>query len=378
MINLGGKNLERKILKPTMEMKYAEELEALKQIDTASKPENWHMSPKAVRVFILGSEKPIEYNNKKIKISKKFFGDDSLVERSIITLAGNRGLMLVGDPGTAKTMLSELLSAAICGTSTNTIQGTAGTTEDMIKYSWNYAMLISKGPVKEALVPAPLFIGMKDGIITRFEEITRCPLEMQDSMISVMSDKILNIPEFTEQPVLYAKPGFNIIATANTRDKGINEMSSALKRRFNFETVLPVNSVTLEAKIIEQECEKMFEEANIKMKVEHDIVEVLALTFRELREGVSHENIKIDVPSSVMSTAEAVSVYFQTALHSYYYEEGKLTTDKLVQNIKGAVIKENKDDLAKLKNYFNTVVKKRAEKEGCLWVDYYEARNNLK
>lgn len=361
-----------------MEMKYAQELEILRQTDKGSRPENWLMSPKGVRTFILGSDKAIEHNGSKIKISKKFYGDDSLVERSIVTLAGNRGLMLVGDPGTAKTMLSELLSAAVCGSSTNTIQGTAGTTEDMIKYSWNYAMLLSKGPVEEALVPAPLYIGMKEGIITRFEEITRCPLEMQDSMISVMSDKILNIPEFADEPVLYARPGFNIIATANTRDKGINEMSSALKRRFNFETVMPVNSVTLEAKIIEQECEKMFDGANIKLEVEKDIVELLALTFRELREGVTYENIKVDVPSSVMSTAEAVSVYFQTAIDSYYYSDGKITTDKLVQNIKGAVIKENREDLSKLKNYFNTVVKKRAEKEGSLWIDYYEARNKLK
>lgn len=370
--------MSEKILKPTMEMKYARELRALRETDNNNRPENWLMSPKSVRIFILGSDKAIVHEGEKIKISKKFYGDDALVERAIVTLAGNRGLMLVGDPGTAKTMLSELLSAAICGTSTNTVQGTAGTTEDMIKYSWNYAMLLSKGPVREALVPAPLYIGMSSGIITRFEEITRCPLEMQDSLISVMSDKILNIPEFAEEPVLYAKPGFNIIATANTRDKGINEMSSALKRRFNFETVLPVNSVALEAKIIEQECDKMFEESNIAMKVDHDIVEILALTFRELREGISYENIKVDVPSSVMSTAEAVSVYFQTAINSYYYDDGSITMDKLVQNVKGAVMKENADDLNKLKSYFNTVVKKRSEKEGSLWTEYYEARSSLK
>lgn len=372
--------MERKIVKPTMEMRYFEELEALKEKDRAEKnprPQNWMLSPKAVRTFILGSDKALEYQGKKVKITKKFYGDDALVERSIITLTGNRGLMLVGDPGTAKTMLSELLSAAICGTSTNTIQGTAGTTEDMIKYSWNYAMLLSKGPVKEALIPAPLYIGMKEGMITRFEEITRTPLEIQDSMISVMSDKILNVPEFAEEPVLYAAPGFNVIATANTRDKGINEMSSALKRRFNFETVLPVNSVALEAKIITQECQSMFEESGIALPVEHDVVELLALTFRELREGVTYENIKVDTPSSVMSTAEAVSVYYQTAMNSYYYEEGPVTPGKLVPNIKGAVLKENKDDLAKLKNYFNTVVKRRAEKEGRLWMDYYEARKNL-
>lgn len=371
-------NLKNKILKPTMEMKYAEELEILKEIDNGKKPENWLLSPKAVKTFILGSDKAIEYKGKKIKISKKFFGDDSLVERSIITLAGNRGLMLVGDPGTAKTMLSELLSAAICGISTNTIQGTAGTTEDMIKYSWNYAILLSKGPVKEALVPAPLYIGMKEGIITRFEEITRCPLEMQDTMISIMSDKVMNIPEFAEEPVLYATPGFNVIATANTRDKGINEMSSALKRRFNFETVLPVSNVTIEAKIIEQECEKMFKEANIEIEINHDVVEVLALTFRELREGITYENIKVDIPSSVMSTAEAVSVYFQTAMDSYYYGDGNITPDKLVQNIKGAVVKENNDDIKKLKNYFDIVVKKRAENDGKIWEKYYEAKKYLK
>lgn len=366
---------ERQIVKPTMEMRYAQELAALAARDTDRKPQNWKLSPRAVRDFILGTQ--LELDGKKINITKKFYGDDSLVERAVVTLAGNRGLMLVGDPGTAKTMLSELLSAAICGTSTNTIQGTAGTTEDLIKYSWNYAMLLSKGPIPEALVAAPLYIGMQQGIITRFEEITRTPLEVQDSLISVMSDKILNVPELKETPVLYAAPGFNVIATANTRDKGINEMSSALKRRFNFETVMPVSSVTLEAKIITQECQSMFEEAGIDVPVERDVVELLALTFRELREGVTYENIKVDVPSSVMSTAEAVSVYYQTALSAYYYDTGAVTPEKLVPNIKGAVLKENKDDLDKLRNYFNTVVKRRAEKEGSLWANYYEARASL-
>lgn len=369
--------MERKIVKPTMEMRYAGELAALAANDQGPKPQNWKLSPRAVRDFILGTDQALAYDGKKVKISKKFFGDDGLVERSVVTLAGNRGLMLVGDPGTAKTMLSELLSAAICGVSTNTIQGTAGTTEDMIKYSWNYAMLLSQGPVREAMIPAPLYVGMKRGMITRFEEITRTPLEIQDSLISVLSDKILNIPDFPEEPVLYAVPGFNVIATANTRDKGINEMSSALKRRFNFETVLPVNSVALETKIITQECEAMFEEAGVNMPVEQDVVELLALTFRELREGVTYENMKVDTPSSVMSTAEAVSVYYQTAISAHYYGTGVVTPEKLVPNIRGAVLKENHDDLEKLKNYFNTVVKRRAEKEGNLWENYYQARKLL-
>ena len=148
-------------LKPPVEVRYREELEALEALDTERRPLNWKLSPKAVRTFILGSREPLEWNGRRITIRKKYFGNDALVERCIITLAGSRGLMLVGEPGTAKTMLSELLSAAISGTSMNTIQGTAGTTEDMIKYSWNYALLLAKGPTREALVPSPLYVGME-------------------------------------------------------------------------------------------------------------------------------------------------------------------------------------------------------------------------
>ena len=328
------------------------------------------MSPQAVRDFILGKEL------EDITIKRKFYGDDALVERAIITLSGNRGLMLVGEPGTAKTMLSELLSAAISGTSIITIQGTAGTNEDNIKYSWNYATLFAKGPVKEALIPSPVYIGMEKGLITRFEEITRCPLEIQDSLISILSDKILNIPE--QNSILFAKAGFNIISTANTRDKGINEMSSALKRRFNFETVEPIKNPQIEAEIIKNQCESLFTLADIDITVENDVVEVLATTFNELRSGKSFENAKIQELNSVISTAEAVSVYYQSALHSYYYGNKKIEMSTLVSNLIGSVAKENKEDLPKLKNYFNNSIKLKAEKFGKRWKEYYESRNLIK
>lgn len=192
-------------IKPPVEVRYSEELSALEKNDKARRPANWRLSPAAVRTFILGGD--VDTPDGKVKIKRKFYGNDALVERAIITLAGNRGLMLVGEPGTAKTMLSELLSAACCGISTNTVQGTAGTTEDMIKYSWNYALLLSKGPCREALVPSPLLIGMEKGIFARFEEITRTPAEIQDSLISVMSDQILNIPEMGDEGLVLAKPG---------------------------------------------------------------------------------------------------------------------------------------------------------------------------
>ena len=365
-------------IKPPVEVRYKEELLALQNTDTGRRPENWRMSPMAVRTFILGSAKPVQYDGKEYNIEKKYFGNDALVERCIVTLAGNRGLMLVGEPGTAKTMLSELLSAAISGVSTNTIQGTAGTTEDMIKYSWNYALLLAKGPSREALVPAPLYVGMEKGILTRFEEITRTPAEIQDSLISVLSDKVLNVPELGDDGFLFARPGFNVIGTANTRDKGVNEMSSALKRRFNFETVMPVREVALEKQIILNEVGKLAAESGVKMDADEDVAELLASTYHELREGISSHGHRIDKPAAVMSTAEAVSVYYQTMLTGYYYGEGRMDVDCLVQNLVGAISKENKDDLDKVKGYFNTVIRDKSTKEGGLWKQFYEARKWLK
>jgi len=365
-------------IRPPVEVRYEKELAALAALDTGKRPLNWKLSPKAVRTFILGSREPLNWNGEEIPVRKKYLGNDALVERCIITLAGNRGLMLVGEPGTAKTMLSELLSAAISGTSTNTIQGTAGTTEDMIKYSWNYALLLAKGPVREALVPSPLYVGMEQGILTRFEEITRTPAEIQDSLISVLSDKVLNVPELGEEGLLFAKAGFNVIGTANTRDKGVNEMSSALKRRFNFETVMPVRDVSLEKQIIINEVEELAKAGRIDMPVDEDVAELLASTYHELREGVSSLGNRIDRPASVMSTAEAVSVYYQTMMTAYYYGDSHMDLGCLVQNLVGAVSKENKDDLEKVKGYFNTVIRDKSSKEGGLWKEYYEARKWLR
>ncbi len=369
---------QREQIKPPVELRYKKELDALQALDTGKKPRNWKLSPQAVRTFILGSREPLVWNGEEIAVRKKYLGNDALVERCIITLAGNRGLMLVGEPGTAKTMLSELLSAAISGSSTNTIQGTAGTTEDMIKYSWNYALLLAKGPVREALVPSPLYIGMEQGILTRFEEITRTPAEIQDSLISVMSDKVMNVPELGEEGLLFARAGFNVIGTANTRDKGVNEMSSALKRRFNFETVMPVRDVGLEKQIIVNEVEELAVENQIAMPVDEDVAEILASTYHELREGVSSLGHRIDKPAAVMSTAEAVSVYYQTMMTAYYYGDSRMNMDCLVQNLVGAVLKENKDDLEKLRSSFQTVVRDKGSKEGGLWNNYYEARKYLK
>jgi MoxR-like ATPase len=236
--------------RPPAETLYASELARLEQESLHQpKPPGWRLSPQAVLAFVLGDEAR--------GLAPKFVGRRSFLERCIVSLATNRGLMLIGEPGTAKSYLSELIAAAVSGDSTLTIQGSAGTTEDNIKYSWNYALLVSEGPNERSLVPAPLYRGMQSGKIVRFEEITRCPLEIQDVLLSVLSDRVMAVPELhDDNRVLFAQNGFNIIATANTRDRGVNEMSAALKRRFNFETVQPIAELKQEMELVRQEANR--------------------------------------------------------------------------------------------------------------------------
>ena len=370
-------------LRPPAEMVYARELDALVANDEGPKPTGWRLSPRSARTFIVGSDEHAlkhEWEGKQVKtvITRKFYGDDVLIERAVISLAGNRGLLLVGEPGTAKSMLSELMAAAISGISTNTIQGTAGTTEDQIKYSWNYALLLAEGPTPRALVPAPLYVGMSSGVLTRFEEITRCPQEIQDTMVSILSDKVLMVPELGgDDRVVLAKPGFNVIATANIRDRGVNEMSSALKRRFNFETVQPIRDLSLEVTLVMEQTERLLAEANAPVKVEHDVVELLVTTFHELREGTTAEGKQLERPSTTLSTAEAVSVGLAGGLDAYYYGDKELTSNAIVRHLAGAVIKDNVDDLKRLRHYFDTIVQQRSQEKGGSWEHYYQARKWL-
>jgi MoxR-like ATPase len=358
------------ILRPPAEVLYADELRALAESDKEPRPPGWRLSPRAVRTFVCGGKSPA--------VRRKFFGDDVLVERAIIGLSSNRGLMLVGEPGTAKSMLSELLAAAISGTSVNTIQGSAGTTEDNIRYSWNYALLLAEGPTPRALVASPLYVAMRDGLIVRFEEITRCPPEVQDTLVSVLSEKVMTVPELDgPDRVLYARPGFNVVATANVRDRGVHEMSSALKRRFNFETVHPIRDLTQEVDLVARECDRLLRESAAPAEVDRAVVELLVTVFHDLREGVSAEGIQLERPSTVMSTAEAVSVGMSAGLDAYYYGERRLTPGHVARHLAGAVLKDNPDDLKKLKHYFDVVVRQRSQKAGGLWTELLEAKRSL-
>jgi MoxR-like ATPase len=364
------------------EVRFSTELSALAANDSHARPPGWRLSPHAVRTFVLGSDgKELAHNlaGKKTKtvIQRKFYGDDALIERAIVTLMGNRALILVGDPGTAKSMLSELLTAAISGVSTHTIQGTAGTTEDQIKYSWNYALLLAEGPSPRALVPSPLYRGLKDGLIVRFEEVTRCPPEIQDTLISILSDKVMQVPELgDEHSVLLARKGFNVIATANLRDRGVHEMSSALKRRFNFETVQPISDPEFELQLVMDQTSLLLEEADAAATIDRDVIKLLVTTFQDLRIGRTAEGTIVEHPSTVMSTAEAVAVAFSAALDSAYFGDGVVGSEHLVRQLIGTVLKDNPEDGKKIRQYFDVVVKARAIRDP-QWKGFYDARRLL-
>lgn len=355
------------VQRPPAEITYAHELDALRASDNAPRPPGWRLSPRAVRAFILGDAAAAT--------TKKFVGNPSLVDRAMVALATNRGLLLVGEPGTAKSLLSELLAAAISGVSTRTIQGSAGTTDDQIKYSWNYALLLAEGPTPRALVPAPLFLGMREGAVVRFEEITRCPLEIQDSLLAALSDRVLAIPELAgDLGMLFAKDGFNIVATANTRDLGVNEMSAALKRRFNFETVFPIADIKTEMALVRDETRRLLDRSGVSAPLGDDILELLVTTFRELRAGESEDGQAMERLTTAMSTAEAVSVGFAAGVRGYYIGGGAPTPADLVECLAGAAVKNNPDDMKRLRRYFEQRVSRR---EGAHWRAYYEARLRL-
>ena len=354
------------------EHRFADELARLAAADTHARPPGWRLSPRAVRQFILGDAG--------LKVSQKFFGDDALVDRAIVTLMGHQGLMLVGEPGTAKSLLSELLAAAISGDSGLTVQGTAGTTEDHIKYSWNYALLLAEGPSQRALVPSPVYRAMQAGQIVRFEEITRCPPEIQDVLISLMSDKQLIVPELAKDEKdgarLFAQRGFNIIATANLRDRGVHEMSSALKRRFNFETVRPIRDHQFEVDLVMAQLQRELAGTEAPVQVPRDVVGLLVTTFQELRAGQTQEGTAIKGLDAVMSTAEAVNVAYAAALQARHFNGGELTPREIAGQLQGVVLKDSLDDAKRVRHYFDTVVRERARRDA-LWKSFHDAARSL-
>ena len=350
-------------LRQHAEQLFAHELDELKKADTRQRPTNWEMSPWAAATYLLGGKLDNGF-----EVSAKYIGNRRVIEIAVATLATDRALLLYGVPGTAKSWVSEHLAAAISGDSTRLVQGTAGTSEEQMRYGWNYALLLSKGPSKEALVPSPLMKAMSDGRIARVEELTRIPADVQDTLITILSEKTLPIPELSSEA--QANRGFNVIATANNRDKGVNELSSALKRRFNT-VVLPVPATEAEEiAIVTKRVGEMGKALELPaeppaLKEVRRIVQV----FRELRDGQTADGkTKLKQPTGTMSTAEAISVLNSGIALAAHFGDGTLRAGDVAAGLVGAIIKDPVQDLVVWKEYLETVVKERDE-----WKDLYRA-----
>lgn len=383
----GPKNTPTNVQQPPAESRYADQLAFLQAMDAkVEKPSGWLLSPERVVDFLCGTDgealrAPASAklpNNipATMKLPAKFVGPRSLVERCVVTLAGERGLLLVGQPGTAKSMLGELLAAAISGTSSLAIQGTAGAGEDHFRYGWNYAMLLDKGPRPEALVPSPVLTGMRTGKVVRVEEITRCLPEVQDSLISILSERRMVVPELGDAGSVFAAAGFNIIATANLRDRGVSEMSAALKRRLNFETVAPIAKHQQEVELVANSAHAVLASSGTDATVDQRLLDILVTTFRDLRDGATDEGWTVERPDAVMSTAEAVTVAAAITRQGAFFASARDPISLLPGYLLGVVLKDNTEDRERLLAYWDGPVRRRAE-DSSHWKRMYELRDVL-
>ena len=351
------------VLRQHAEQQYAEELVELAKVDERQRPPNWKLSPWAVRLYLLGGKLPNGF-----EISPKYIGNARLIEIAVATLATDRALLLYGLPGTAKSWVSEHLAAAIAGDSTLLIQGTAGTDENALRYGWNYARLLVEGPSPAALVVSPMMQAMQDGKIARIEELTRIPAEVQDTLITILSEKTLPVPELATE--VQGRKGFNVIATANNRDKGVNELSSALMRRFNT-VILPVpDSMDEEIDIVDRRVASLGKALELPAeKPALEEIRRVVTVFRELRSGITSDGkTKLKSPTGTLSTAEAISVINSGLAMAGYYGDGQLRANDLAAGLTGAIVKDPVQDRVVWLEYLQTVVK---ERDG--WKDLYRA-----
>jgi hypothetical protein len=107
--------------------------------------------------------------------------------------------------------------------------------------------------------------------------------------------RVVAVPELDgEDGMVLACQGFNVIATANTRGRGINEMSAALKRRLNFETVFPIPDLDTELVLVETESTALLRESGVERAPDRDVLKDPTGTMLERNCGATRGGVPDD------------------------------------------------------------------------------------
>ena len=173
---------------------------------------------------------------------------------------------------------------------------------------------------------------------------------------------------------MQAIAGFNVIATANDRDRGVNDLSAALRRRFNT-VVLPLpTDIEEEVAIVERRVAELGAALRLPaVPAANDEIRRVVTVFRELRVGATEDGrTSLKVPTGSLSTAEAISVITNGVALAAHFGNGKLTSADVAAGIVGAVVKDPVHDAVAWREYLEAVVRDRAD-----WTDFYDACREL-
>ncbi len=357
---LGGAQL----LRPHAEQTFASELAALAAADDRPRPPSWLLSPQAVVTYLLGGT----------------LADGARDHAQVRRAAPPRSrspsrrwpptgpCCCSASPAPPRRGCPSTWRRPISGDSTLLVQGTSGTAEEAIRYGWNYARLLAEGPSKAAMMPSPVMTAMAEGRIARVEELTRIPSDVQDALITILSEKTLPVPELGIE--VQAVQGFSVIATANDRDRGVNDLSSALRRRFNT-VVLPLpETEDEEVAIVARRVAQLGRALELpEMPSALEEIRRVVTIFRELRSGLTaDQRTRLKSPTGTMSPAEAISVITSGIALAAHFGDGVLRPADVAAGIVGAVIKDPVTDGAVWSEYLEAVVRERRG-----WADFYRA-----
>ena len=170
--------------------------------------------------------------------------------------------------------------------------------------------------------------------------------------------------------IVFARPGFNFIATANSRDRGVNDLSTALKRRFNFVTIPTVTNKKQERDIVTFRTQELLARSRFQVELPPALLDILLQTFADLREAATAATSEDQKLESALSTAEQIGVLEDAVLHSKFFGDSSLRPETLAASLVGGLVRRIPEDVTVLNKFWHAVVEKRAGKDE--WGDFAE------